>query len=101
MLTLFSSSLFSTYGRCFGIRPRGMMPYSFGYNPYFFGFGIFKLLVGLGILVLIVYLVIKVLKSKSLALKESNKALEILKERYAKGEIGEEEFKKMRKELLS
>lgn len=54
---------FSTFGRCFGFGARGyMMPHAFGYRSYggFLPFlGIFRLLVGLGLLILVVYLVVR------------------------------------------
>lgn len=104
MLALGSVGLFSAFGRSFGFGGRGyMMPHAFGYGGYsgFFPFlGIFKLLIGLGLLILIVYLLIKASKGGFKTGSESGKALEILKERYAKGELTEEEFKSMKKELL-
>lgn len=61
---------------------------------------------GLGLLLrgvfwaIIIFLVIKLFEKKNKSIeKESNNALEILRERFAKGEIDEEEFLK-RKELL-
>ncbi len=105
MLSLSSIGLFSAFGRSFGFGGRWhMMPHAFGYCSYgAFSpiLGILKLLVGLGLLALIVYLIVKAFQVNIKTGSESGKALEILKERYAKGEITEEEFKKMKKELLS
>ena len=49
---------------------------------------------------MIVYLVVKASQGKAVGKADSKEALEILKERFARGEIGEEEFKKMKKTLL-
>lgn len=105
MLALSSAGFFGVFGRSFGFGGRGyMMPHAFGYDGYgaFFPFlGLIKLIVGIGLLALIVYLVVKVSKGELKTGTESRKALEILKERYARGEITEDEFKKMKEEILS
>lgn len=105
MLALSSIGLFSAFVGSFGFGGRGyLMPHAFGYGGCggFFPFlSILKLLVGFGILTLIVFLVVRASKGGLMVGSESGKALEILKERYAKGEITEEEFKKIKKELLS
>ncbi len=66
-------------------------------------FGIVSMFAQLLILVLIIYLIvigIKKLSVKDVAPQhKEDRSLEILRERYAKGEITEEEFKKMKKEL--
>lgn len=53
------------------------------------------------ILGLIVYFIIKSTKSKRDDTSFKDTALDILKKRYAKGEITKEEFDKMRKDLES
>jgi putative membrane protein len=50
-----------------------------------------------GILFLIIYVILREVSPRES--EEHNKALEILKERYARGEITQEEFQKMREEL--
>lgn len=73
-----------------------MMRHGYGMDsPFFmisFGHIIFFLL-----LILLVYLIVK----NSNINKDSDSSEEILKERFARGEITEEEFKKMRKVLRS
>lgn len=100
-MTLTSFGKLNAYAGQYGFGGgRNMMPYIFGYGAFSLIFFIAKLLLGVGIIALIVYLVVKVVQEKTTAGSESGKALEILKERYAKGEMGEEEFKKMKKNLL-
>ncbi len=74
--------------------PYGMMDgYSMGY-----GFGIlgliFLILVIIGLVLLIRYL-----WESSGAKREQESALEILKKRYARGEISKEEFEEKKKDL--
>ena len=51
-----------------------------------------------GVILLVVWLVREVSGTNS---SQSNRALEILKERYAKGEISREEFEAKKKDLTS
>ncbi len=51
-----------------------------------------------GIIFLLVYLAVRE-QHKSESREDKGRALDILKERYAKGEITREEFEKMKKEL--
>lgn len=51
-----------------------------------------------GIIFLLVYLAVRE-QQKSESTEEKSRALEILKERYARGEITKEEYDRMRKEL--
>lgn len=52
-------------------------------------------------LVLIVWAVIALVKSGSNTGSNEQKPLDLLKERYARGEIDKEEFEQKRKDLLS
>lgn len=72
------------------------------YYGHMFGWGIWGwLMMPLfwgGIILLVVWLVREVSGTNS---SQSNRALEILKERYAKGEISREEFEAKKKDLTS
>ena len=62
------------------------------------GFGWF---LGIIVLALIIWLVVKVINQNNNSEISSNKsALDILKERYALGEIDKDEFDKRKKDLL-
>ena len=71
-----------------------------GYDhPMVFGFGgIFMWLFWIVLLVLIVWLLKNVIGGQT-NLPRSNSALEILEQRYAKGEIGKEEFEEKKRDL--
>lgn len=71
-----------------------------GYDhPMVFGFGgIFMWLFWIVLLVLIVWLLKNVIGGQT-NLSRSNSALEILEQRYAKGEIGKEEFEEKKRDL--
>jgi putative membrane protein len=64
-----------------------------GYGWY--GYGWVYALLGVIALVVILYLVLRDQRAQ----EKGDRALEILKERYAKGEITKEEFEEMRKNL--
>ncbi len=75
-----------------GMMGRGMMGQSgMGYGRWIVGGLIFLIILAAGL-----YLI---LSSGETREAHANRALEILKERYAKGEITDEEFKRMKKEL--
>ncbi|MBU4294028.1 MAG: SHOCT domain-containing protein [Actinobacteria bacterium] len=59
---------------------------------------IFFVLIVIGAILLIVWLVRKT--GYSVADKTSTRSLEILKERYAKGELTKEQYENMKKELM-
>lgn len=89
------------YGRFGG--GRGFGECGFGMLPHIIG-----MIVAVVILVLIVIFIVKMIKNKG-GLFQYHKvddkriggnALEILNERYAKGEIGEEEYQKIKAEIL-
>ena len=65
----------------------------------FFGGGIFMLLFWFLVIFGIVYLVKYTVDSGKREEKGRDRAVEILKERYAKGEITKEEFEQKKKEL--
>ena len=74
----------------------------FHMNPFAYGFGGVMMIFPMILWILLIVLIVKLLQDKysSTSPKETNnKALDILKERFAKGEIDEEEFLR-KKELL-
>lgn len=76
-----------------------------GYNGYGFGgmgYGMgFGWIIWIVVLVLIIFLLVKISGSQnnSSTGREKSRALEILKERYAKGEIDKQEFEEKKKNL--
>lgn len=70
----------------------------FGGFGMIFGF-IFFVLIIVGIILLIVWIIRRT--GYSVTDKTSNSFLEILKERYAKGELNKEQYENMKKELFS
>lgn len=78
------------------------MPMMFGgYGDYGIGWfgGFFMMLIPILLIGLIVYWAVKT-GSKNALKTTGTEALEILKTRYAKGEITEEEYLKIKEELL-
>lgn len=91
--------------------PYGMSQMMYGgYHPFAFGIigGIFGLLFWILVIIAIIYLIRFIIKGGSqgqhpyhhhhIEMKE-DKSMEILKERYAKGEITKEQFDKMKEDL--
>lgn len=74
------------------------------YNNFMGGFGLFGFLVMIlfwGIVILGIIALIKFANGQAGYQGGKNNALEILKERYAKGEIDKKEFEEKKKTLLS
>lgn len=70
-----------------------------GYNGHGWGMG-WGWIIGLIFLIAFIWLVVKAIHSDSRKRQIPDKsALDILKERYAKGEIDKQEFEECRKEL--
>lgn len=70
-----------------------MMDFSQNGGGWFLVFGIIRLVIIVAVIVFIVKLLIKNSHGGSHSAGNQNSAIEILKERYAKGEIDEEEYK--------
>lgn len=70
-----------------------MMNYGYGYG------GMFMWLIFLIVLGIAIYFIIQTFKSKNVVGSEQETPLNILKKRYAKGEINKEEFDRMKKDL--
>lgn len=64
-------------------------------------FGGFMWLFWIGLLVALFFLIKSLVQQRPAEHKTGEDALEILKKRYAKGEIGKEEFEQKKKDLLS
>lgn len=72
----------------------------YGMMDGWFGGGIFMLIIGVIIIVGGFFLIRMLMnRSKSIVRNSENAALEILKQRYARGEISHEEFEKMKTNL--
>lgn len=81
------------YGPMRGWENGHMMNYGFGYG------GMFMWLIFLIVLGVAIYLIIQALKSKNVIGQAQDTPLEILKRRYAKGEITKEEFDRTKTDL--
>jgi len=97
-IMLITGLLVSCVGeRCFG--PEGprewgpMMHYGFGYG------GMFMWIIFLVVIGLLIYFIVKAQKTKGQMPTQRESPLDILKGRYAKGEITKEEFERMKKDL--
>lgn len=77
----------------------------YGWSPMmhsdFGGFGIIGIVIAVSFWVLLFFLVFSLFKrsNKLSDYNGSSKALDILKERYAKGEINKKEFEEMKKDV--
>lgn len=69
-----------------------------GYGAYGFGMGWWWIIV-VGIVVVIVWVVVKWLNQSSTNQGSGKSALDILKERYARGEIDKKEFEERKRDL--
>ncbi len=70
-----------------------MMHYGFGYG------GMFMWIIFLIVIGLLIYFFVQAQKTKSQTPAQNESHLDILKKRYAKGEIAKEEYEKMKKDL--
>ena len=76
----------------------------FGFGKYFIGLGPFGGILALLLLFVILYFIIRLVMSfmpKPNADVDKTDSLEILKKRFAKGEISPEEYQRMRELLLT
>lgn len=72
-----------------------------GFYGMSWGMG-FSWLIGLALLIILIWVVVKVANSGSISSSQQSKsALEILKKRYAKGEISKQEFEDKKRAILS
>lgn len=68
------------------------------WHDWWFGFGLVHVLLNWAVLILAVVLVVKWLAAPG-GWARGNRALDILKERYARGEIGKDEFEQKKRDL--
>jgi len=70
-----------------------MMHYGFGYG------GMFMWIIFLIVIGVLIYFIVQAQKAKGQAPTQNESSLDILKRRYAKGEIAREEFERMKKDI--
>ena len=70
-----------------------MMHYGFGYG------GIFMWIIFLIVIGVLIYFIVQAQKTKGQTPTQNESHLDILKKRYAKGEIAKEEYERMKKDL--
>ncbi len=77
------------------------MMYNYGFYPYgmMSGFGIFGMIIHITLWVLIIWGIVYMVRKFTGQHHKNNSALDILKHRYAKGEISKEEFESIKKDL--
>ena len=71
----------------------GMMDFAIRNSGWFIAYEVIKLLIILVVVIIIARMLMKNSKNESNQNPNSSRAIEILKERYASGEISEEEYK--------
>lgn len=74
-----------------------MMHWDFGWGM---GFGWLLMIIFWGLVILGVASIFKMVSGRSRSPEKGETALDILKKRYAKGEIAKEEFEKMKDDLM-
>ena len=98
LIMLITGLLVSCVGEgCFGPEgPRGwgsMMHYGFGSG------GMFMWIIFIIVIGLLIYFIVKAQKTKGQTSTQNETPLDILKRRYAKGEIAKEEYERMKRDL--
>lgn len=77
--------------------------YPFGHGGWFMGHGLFGMAFGVVLLIIILSLIITVVRAlvcKAGENMDTKDSLKILKEKFARGEISEEEYNRMRDTLI-
>lgn len=89
-----------TMGRGMMEYPPSSNPYHRGYNMMYFGYGSIIIWIVLILLIgTVAYFILQYKKMKSYRVSTEETPLDIIKKRYAKGEITKEEFERMRSDL--
>ncbi|TZE81006.1 SHOCT domain-containing protein [Calorimonas adulescens] len=70
-----------------------------GWGTGTFIWGLFSMIIQIAVIIGVIYLVIHLININGNGHRKGNDALEILKERYARGEISEEEYEEKKKRL--
>lgn len=70
-----------------------------GFEGMGWGMG-FGWVIGILVLFVIIWIIINFINKNSTSQKKDKTALDILKERYANGEIGKEEFDEIKRKIL-
>lgn len=70
-----------------------MMHYGFGYG------GMFMWIIFLIVIGLLIYFIVQAQKTKDQAPMQNESPLDVLKRRYAKGELAREDYERMKKDL--
>ena len=78
-------------------EPSGFGQHMMGWGNWFAG--PLMMLVGLAILVAFIMLIVRLAKGKGEKAKSHENTLQILRERFARGEISEEEYARMKRNL--
>jgi putative membrane protein len=96
-LTMIAGLLVSCVGGYYGPHGPGrwehMMPHGFGYG------GMSRWIIFLIVIGLLIYFIVQAKKTKGQTPTRNESHLDILKRRYAKGEITKEEYEAMKKDL--
>ena len=66
---------------------------------YFWGMG-WSWIIGLAILIMVIWFIVKTVNQNSGSNQPGKSALEILKERYARGEINKEEYEGKKMDIM-
>ena len=93
MMTPLLTMCSGPYGHMGGWEGGHMMNYGYGYG------GMFMWILVLIVLGVAIYFIVQSVKSKNVSGEARETPLDILKKRYAKGDITKEEFDQMKKEL--
>jgi putative membrane protein len=99
-LMMITSLIVSCAGDCFSPGGPGGWGPMMMYNGYGYG-GMFMGIIFLIVIVALAYFIVQTLKTKGQPPTQNESPMDILKRRYAKGEITREEFEKMKKDLES
>ncbi|MGD0022264.1 MAG: SHOCT domain-containing protein [Smithellaceae bacterium] len=93
MMTPLLTMCSGPYGHMGGWERGQMMNYGYGFG------GMFMWILALVVLGVAIYFIVQSAKSRNVSGQAAEMPLDILRKRYAKGDITKEEFDRMKKEL--